>query len=233
LLFDRHSSVDIALIGPDMTLLDATMRQLAMGANRALLGNELIQFAKAVPLGAGSWRLSGLWRGRGGTEAAVNSHVPGDQFVLLDGSGTAVDPATLGSSPLARVVAIGLADPAPVAVSVTLRGIGLRPPSPVHPRWSGLIGSVRQLTWTRRARGGWLWLDGVETPLAEQAEAYEITYGLAETVHTRWETAQPSLDLDIAALAALLAAVPQGRFAVRQRGDRALSEALTIAPPQV
>ncbi|HCF24637.1 MULTISPECIES: phage tail protein [unclassified Novosphingobium] len=232
LLFDRHSSVDIAMIGADMTLIDATMRQLAMGANRALLGSELIQFARADPLGAGSWRLSGLWRGRGGTEAAVTSHHSGEDFVLLDGSGTLVDPTTLGTSPLAQVVATGLADPAPVVVPVTLRGIGLRPPSPVHPRWSAFAGGVRQLSWTRRARGGWLWLDGVETPLAEQAETYEITYGLADTVHARWETAQPGLELDSNALSALLAAVPQGRFAVRQRGDRALSEALIVAPPQ-
>ncbi|MFM5947926.1 MAG: phage tail protein [Novosphingobium sp.] len=231
LLFDRHSSVDVALIGADMTLPGATMRQLAMGANRALLGCELIQFASAVPIGANTWRLSGLWRGRGGTEAAVAGHLVGEPFAVLDGSGTVVDPTMLGASPLAKVVAIGLADPAPVTTPILLKGIGWRPPSPVHPRWATLQGGIRRLSWTRRARGGWLWLDGVETPLAEQAEAYEITYGLAVDVSARWETFEPRLDLDSAALAALLAAVPQGRFAVRQRGDRALSEALNVAPP--
>ena len=60
LLFDRSSTVTIALAGDDLLLADATMRQLAMGANRALLGNEIVQFLTAVPLGAGQWRLEGL-----------------------------------------------------------------------------------------------------------------------------------------------------------------------------
>ncbi len=232
LLFDRHGTVDVALVGTDIALQDATMRQLAAGANRALLGDELIQFATAEPLGSGTWRLSGLWRGRGGTEQAVGTHQVGEAFVLLDGSGTVLDPALIGTSSTSQVVAIGLADPAPVRAEIMLRGIGHRPPSPVHPRWISLPQVGWRLAWTRRARGGWLWLDGVEVPLAEQVEAYEITYGSAGAVLARWDSQQPNLDLDNAALAALLAAAPAGRFAVRQRGDRALSDALTIAPPQ-
>ena len=73
-LFDRSHTVTIAMLSNDMALTDATVRQLAMGANRALLGTELVQFIRAVPLGNRQWRLEGLLRGRGGTEQAIAGH---------------------------------------------------------------------------------------------------------------------------------------------------------------
>ena len=85
LLFDRSATVTVELIASDMALSDATARKLGEGANRALLGGELLQFARAVPLGNRQWRLEALLRGRGGTESAVAGHSTGERFVLLDG----------------------------------------------------------------------------------------------------------------------------------------------------
>lgn len=232
LLFDRHSRAVVDLAGADLALTNATIRQLAMGANRALLGNEIIQFANAEPLGSGQWRLSGLLRGRGGTESAVAGHQIGEPFVLLDGSGVTLDPALVGTVPQTQIVAIGLGDSTPVSAPIALSGIGFRPPSPVHPQWQVQAGGSHGLRWTRRARGAWLWLDGVDVPLNEQSEAYEVTFGLAGNPYRRWDLPEPALVLTAGDLAALLAAVPQGRFAIRQRGDRALSDELVIAPPQ-
>ena len=70
-LFDRTRTVTIELLGEDMVLAEANQRQLAQSANRALLGSEIIQFSRTIPLGARRWRLEGLWRGRGGTESAI------------------------------------------------------------------------------------------------------------------------------------------------------------------
>ena len=50
-------------------------------ANLALVGDELIQFARAAPLGGGRWALSELWRGHRGTRAAAGT--VGDRFALL------------------------------------------------------------------------------------------------------------------------------------------------------
>jgi len=230
LRFDRAGSVTVRLAASDLPLHDATMRQLAMGANRALLGSEIIQFAQAAPLGAGRWTLSGLLRGRGGTEAAVAGHVPGEAFVLLDG-GLALDPAAIGTAPQAALAAIGLADPAPVTAGIALRGIGGRPLSPVH-GWSvAAADGAWQLGWTRRARGGWLWQDGGDAPLGEQAEAYEIEYGASGAMIARWTTASPGLNLTGSEAVGLLAAAPAGIFTIRQRGDRGLSQSLTIPHP--
>jgi hypothetical protein len=228
LLFDRHRMVTVQLVGTDLALSDATMRQLAMGANRALLGSEIIQFASADPLGGGLWALSGLWRGRGGTESAISTHAVGDRFVLLDGTAVTLDPEAVGGTPEALIAAIGLGDSAPVTSTIALRGIGHRPPSPVHGCAVFLASGGLRLSWTRRARGGWLWQDGVDTPLNEQSEAYDVTFGLPSAPLARWVVSTQFLVLSQIELAPLLAALPQGPFTIRQIGDRAWSEPLTV-----
>lgn len=231
LLFDRHSTVEINLGAPDLLLQDTTLRQLAMGANRAVLGSEIVQFARAEPLGDGRWRLSGLLRGRAGTESAVGGHLAGEPFALLDGTGIPLSNDAIGTVPDTTIVAIGLADATPVQAPIALRGIGSRPLAPVHPGWSRNAVGDHVLAWVRRGRGGWLWLDGVDTPLGEQTEAYEITFGPPASPVARWESAVPHLVLSPGQLASLRAQSATGVFAIRQRGDRALSEPLICHPP--
>jgi hypothetical protein len=228
LLFDRHGSVSVRLAGDDLALQDATMRQLAMGANRALLGEEIIQFALAEPLGGGQWRLSGLWRGRGGTEDAVATHASGEAFVLLDGGGTVLDAEAVGEVPATTIAAIGLADSAPVSAPIALRGIGKRPLAPVHGRCTVLSNGDRRLTWTRRARGAWVWADNADAPLNEQAEVYEIGFGPVASPLARWESTAPDLLVSAAQWAGLAPLAPSGPFTVRQRGDGAASQPLVI-----
>ena len=231
LLIDRHGQVDVALVDPAMVLGDASLQALAEGANRALLGSEIIQFASAAPLGGGHWRLSGLWRGRGGTEAAIAGHGLGEAFVLLDGNMTPLDPALVGSAPDVAIAALGLADPAPVAAPIINRGITQRPLAPVHGRGEVTADGTRRLSWCRRARGAWDWRDGVDAPLGETAEAYDVTFGSEATTVARWELADPQLTITAAAMTSLLAASPSGAFRIRQRGDLALSSPLVLSVP--
>ena len=231
LLFDRQRSVTVMLIADDLQLLDATMRQLSMGANRALLGEEIIQFAQAEPLGSGRWKLTGLWRGRGGTESAIGQHSAGERFVLLDGSGTALDAQAIGETPEAVIAAIGAGDSAPVIAPIALRGIGNRPLAPVHGALTLPADGTLALRWTRRARGTWTWLDLVEAPLGEQFEAYSVTFGSTNQILASWELAQPALILTSAERSTLSAALPLGSFMIRQRGDRGISLPLTISLP--
>lgn len=228
LLFDRHSSVVIELAAADLTLAEATQHQLAMGANRALLGAELLQFAFARPLGNALWELSGLWRGRGGTEVAITGHAAGERFILLDGSGTALEPELVGDAPAGLIAAIGLADPAPVMAGIALRGIGFAPPAPVHGRLTIATDGSAVLSWVRRARGAWRWDNGADTPLNEQRELYSVTFGQDGSVIASWETALPILALPAAEYSALLTAAPSSSFAIRQRGDRGTSAALIV-----
>lgn len=228
LLFDRSSRVVVTLIDPAMQLSDATGRQLAQGANRALLGEEIVQFAKAVPLGGGRWRLEQLLRGRGGTENATVGHMAGERFVFLDARPVALDPALVGSAQGTLIVAAGRSDDEPLASAIALQGIALRPLSPVHPRIAQTPDGALDMAWTRRARGAWLWADGVDVPLHEEAELYQVTFGPVSAPVALWTIAEPQLSLSSATLAGLAAALPGGALHVRQQGSYALSKPLHL-----
>ncbi|MFD2403819.1 hypothetical protein ACFSQV_17955 [Novosphingobium soli] len=215
-----------------MQLATVELAQMLAGANRALVGEEIVQFAKAEPLGGGHWRLSGLLRGRGGTEHAVAGHGSDEGFVLLGPGLVPLDPAVLGTDPARRVVALGRGDPAPVKAPVLLRGLGLRPLSPVRPRRTVAADGSWTLAWTRRARGGWSWRGGVDMPLVEEAESYLVTLGPLEapfeTFLATWTTATPLLRLEASTLADLAARNPGAPIAVRQRGTASLSLPLLL-----
>jgi hypothetical protein len=231
LLFDRQSTVTVELLATDMALSDATTRRLAGGVNRALIGNEIVQFGSAQPLGNRQWRLGNLLRGRGGTESAVAGHAPGERFVLLDGAPLVSVPAPPDIGAEARVVALGRGDAVAVEMPVALAGIGRRPLSPVHPRAESLGDGSFKLGWTRRARGALAWLGGVDAPLHEEQEAYVVTFGPLGAPQAQWEVSEPWLTIAPALLANLVAAAPGEAFRVRQRGTYALSEPLVLAIP--
>lgn len=159
-----------------MTLGDADDAALDAGANLALIGDELIQFGRAEPLGGVRWRLSILWRGRRGTEAAMGMQAIGDRFVLISADRvtvTTLPVSAIGST--IRILASGVGDVAGPAMSdAGVTGISVLPPSPVHlagePQPNGDI----VLSWTRRSRAGWGWIDGIDAPLAEEREAYRV-----------------------------------------------------------
>lgn len=228
LLFDRSSSVVVELVSEDMTLPTATVRQIAQGANKALIGGEIVQFANAIPLDQRRWRLSGLLRGRGGTESAVAGHEADEAFVLLDSALRRLDPAILGNSPATAIVALGRGDAEPVASTIGLQGITLRPLSPVHPRALNSSDGSLVLSWTRRARAAWQWVDGLDVPLGEQSERYLVTYGPIEAPIAGWTVDEPRLSLSVQDLADLVAALPGGDLFVRQQGSHALSKPLLL-----
>ncbi len=230
LLLDRQSTLDVVLAGPDQTLEDASLIQLLQGANRARIGSEIVQFASAKPLGGGVWRLSGWLRGRGGTEWAIGSHTANEPFVLIEDTLVQLDAAQIGDPATTRIVAVGLGDTAAVSVSISDPGATLRPLSPVHGKAVRQADGTMALDWVRRARGAWRWLDGVDAPLNEEAERWEITVGDPDAPVLRWQTTGPSLAVATGQIADLPAGAPR-YFAVRQIGRNAASPALRIDFP--
>ena len=114
---------------------------------------------------------------------------------------------------------------------IHLRGITTRPLSPVHGSLTISARGEACLGWTRRARGAWNWPDSVDTPLAEQRESYDVIFGLAAAPLARWEPNEAQLIIGSAEYASLIAATPGASFAIRQRGDRGISEPLIISVP--
>ena len=184
LLVDEAGTLDVALLNEAMRLQSASPDALLAGANAALVGDELIQFRTAMPLGNNRYRLSGLLRGRRGTECAVSVHGAGEPFILIERETLAfveVPPGTM----LVRVMAIGLGDTEPADKRLENPGRALLPLPPAHATATALANGDTEIGWIRRSRNGWLWLDGADAPLVEEAERYRLTLtpntGLART----------------------------------------------------
>ncbi|MBY0406480.1 MAG: glycoside hydrolase TIM-barrel-like domain-containing protein, partial [Rickettsiales bacterium] len=83
-VFDRVNTLTVVVLG-DGELQGVTEVAALNGANAALVGDEVIQFTGAALVEPGKYVISGLLRGRLGTEWATGGHVAGERFVLLDG----------------------------------------------------------------------------------------------------------------------------------------------------
>ncbi len=174
-VFDVVNSLTVVLMG-DATLSSVSELAVLNGANAAMVGNELIQFTAATLIAPGKYTLTGLLRGRQGTEWAMASHAIGERFVLLNGLVAAhIMPAALiGLSRSYKAVSIGGTIGATAAQDVAYTGIAWKPYAPV-----GLAGARDgsgniTLTWVRRTRVSGEWQDGVDVPLNETSEAYEV-----------------------------------------------------------
>jgi hypothetical protein len=227
-LVDRRNAVEVVLANAAMELHDADAAALDSGANLALVGRELVQFGRAQRIGPVRWRLTELWRGRRGTEWASAATRADDPFVLLDPAAlTTVDLPGGSIGGVVRVMAAGSGDGAePPVTQAALTGASVLPPAPVHLRVRR-EGTVATIAWVRRSRAGWRWIDGVDAPLAEEAEAYRAAVrgdGLGAVIA---DVTAPGATIDFAALSALAT-----RVEARQRGTFGWSHPAECALPE-
>ena len=68
------------------TLSSVTELEVLNGSNWALCGEEIIGFKNATLVSGTTYNLSGLLRGRRGTDVYVSTHVNTEVFILLDGA---------------------------------------------------------------------------------------------------------------------------------------------------
>jgi hypothetical protein len=228
-LFDRQAAIEIDLVSPDFALDSTDMAGLSAGENMALVGAEVLQFLSAERLGGARWRLTGLLRGRGGTEPmAAQGAAAGAAFALLDDAPVALDPAKLSESESTVIGAIGLADPEPVYTTLINPGLTRRPLTPVHGRAIEKPDGSLALEWCRRSRGSWAWLDGVEVPLSEQTETYLVGLGDSEAPDLRWETGAPLIEIAASIWSSIKSAHAGKPLWVRQVGTAAASIPLLL-----
>ncbi|UIS25218.1 tail protein [Erythrobacter phage vB_EliS-L02] len=82
---DNKTQLVVRFLDPTIALESITQEDmLNTQQNAALVGDEIIQFRDATQQADGSWLLTGLLRARRGTNYAVNNHVQGDPFILLE-----------------------------------------------------------------------------------------------------------------------------------------------------
>jgi hypothetical protein len=226
-VLDLRSSLEVELLSESMWLESRTDAALAGGANLAAVGNELIQFGSAVPLGDRRFRLSRLLRGRRGTEWAASGHAAGESFALLDAATMTILEAPLAAvGAEARMLASGVGDTGADPAAVTVTGEAMRPPAPVHLRVLRQPNGDVAVGWVRRSRSGWVWLDGSDAPLGEAREAYRLTLAAAGSTRTV-EVAEPGFLYTAAQQASDGAAAPMV-IEVVQLGDAGASRPATF-----
>lgn len=175
-----------------------------------------------MPIGSGRFRLSRLLRGRRGTEWASGMHSVGERFALIEQAAMRSVPLpdwAVGSEVAAKVSG----NPATAAAIVT--GQSLRPPAPAHIAAMFEGSGDLALSWVRRSRRGWAWIDGVDAPLAEGREEYRVTL-ISSPGAFEWAAVVPQLTIPAADVA--LAGSGTAVVEIRQIGDWGASHAARI-----
>ena len=171
--WDNASTIDVLLtFGQLQSVTDIAVLN---GANVCVVGSEIIQFQYATLLDTNKYRLSGLLRGRLGTEWAVSGHAAGERFILLTNAVARelMASSAWGISKKFKPVTIGSTLGATTAQDYAYAAKALRPYSPVHIVGSRSSGDLT-INWKRRTRIGGDWRDAVDIPLSEESERYEV-----------------------------------------------------------
>lgn len=172
--FDEAGTVTVNIIGA-AELSGTSEIAVLNGANLAKVGDEIIQFKTATLVSTGKYILSGLLRGRLGTEWATSSHIEGEEFVLLDNNlaKESLPNELIGLSRLYKPVSVGKSLSDTNSADFKYNANSLKPFSPVHVEGSRDGSGNLTITWVRRARVNGGWKDNVDVPLGEAEEVYE------------------------------------------------------------
>lgn len=173
-VWDRRNQIEIEVISDAMWLESRPEPSVLSGANLALLGSEIIQFQTATPIGGRRFALSGLLRGRRGTEASVGSHAIGDRFLLLNTNDMLplqMPLEHLGTSAIVR--AMGPGDLDWVVVDVRIGDLAIQPLAPVHLSIRRQ-GDEFRLNWIASSRAGFGWPDLGDVPTGENRAEWRV-----------------------------------------------------------
>lgn len=145
---------------------------------------ELLQFQTATVQMDGTWLLTGLTRGRFGTERVIGTSMASDYFVLLDGAVEQV-PYDLQFRDVEiqlKAVTEGTEVADATAQAFTWTAQQLLPLSPANASVQRASDGAITLTWQRRSRYGTELPDGNDIALGEASESYEVDVMSGATV---------------------------------------------------
>lgn len=168
-VFDETNTLTVTLYSGELE--SATRDDLIEGTVNALLvGDEIIQFYNCTLVSGATYTVSGLLRGRRGTEQFQRSHAAGERVVLLGLAGmlrATMGVSELNTDRLFDTRSFGRGNLVPYTVNNT--GVGLKPFAVVDIRRDG-----DAFEWNRRSRLQHRFLaPDIDPPLGEQVEAYD------------------------------------------------------------
>lgn len=158
-IWDEAASVVIRLDQPDESFEGREAEAILAGANLIRIGAELLQFRDCKPVGDGVVRLSGLLRGRYGTEYAIATQPPGtrvqgilpEQALFLPLGNDAIGRAV-------RILAAGAGDPPGGTEALHIyAGGGAAPLAPAHVQIRRTLSGDIRLSWIPRDRQWFEW----------------------------------------------------------------------------
>ena len=159
----------------DLEMLGGANRALVIDADGAV---EVIAWANATHVAGRRYLLDTFLRGLRGTENFTGGHAIGSIFLVVDEAvlREIVPLAELGQIRHYKAVGQGGTLGEAARKQITPTGRDLMPYRPVHLASNGASwGSSITLSWVRQTRLGGEWVDSFAgTPLAEDAEAYEL-----------------------------------------------------------
>lgn len=175
--FDELNSVTVRLF-PGGTLSSTTRVNVMAGANTAVIGApgrwEVIRFRDATLVAERTYTLTGLLRGRRGTEHAMASHAIGDTFVLADEDTWARLSSDIGLERQWKGVTFGARSSSAPAQDFTNAAVGLKPYASVHLGGGRDADGNLTIKWVPRTRVRGQWRDNVDVPIGEDTEEYSI-----------------------------------------------------------
>lgn len=195
-MFDETHTVDVELFAG--TLSNATRDAvLDSSANACLLGDEILQFRTATSLGSNQWRLSGLLRGRRGTEWAAAAHEDGENFVLLQTTGLVrldMDLVDINKARQYKAATVGQTGSDAIQQGFTNTAAGLKPLAPAMFDVAQ-DGTQLAMRWVRRSRLHENWLAG-SVPLGESSQSFELDVLPTTGGVIAYSTEETSLTID-------------------------------------
>ncbi len=181
--FDSASEVTILITSGSLTtqteaalVADPLLNLAAIGTETG--GWELVQFATVTANGSGSYTLTGMRRGRFGTEHLTATHAIGEAFLLFDFTTPTTQRLSLalydrGEERYYKGVTVGTSQTAVEARAFTCQAKGLMPWT-VSNVVGVLSGGVWTINFSRRSRIGGELSDYSDAPLNEATEEYEL-----------------------------------------------------------
>jgi Putative phage tail protein len=231
-LVDYQTVLEVQLLHDGMQLLPGTGDILRGDNPVCWVEGELVRYASAFYLGGAKYRLTGLQRGCFGSEDAVTEHIAGNRFLLLDSATLrGIDDIPLNIGKSVEFEAFGLGDIAPVSATVMVGGRAVRPLPPVHLAAAFNLNGSIGIRWTRRSRIDFGWNDGVDQPLVEDSESYEVEMIAGGTSRASWIVGGPAMSVPAQELAQYqLASGTMIRFEISQIGRYARSSVASTIP---
>ena len=181
-VFDEDSSVSIYI--PGYTLSSYTAAVIMAGtATGYLLKNELFYAKTATLTAADTYLLSGLLRGRRGTESYTDEHAIGDKFAVIDSNTRSIPQEwdDVDVQLLYKPVSVGssLDKTASFAFTNTARRKKPLAPCLLKAGQYNAAGDIL-IEWTRRTRYDAVWRDGADAALGETIEEYVLNIYAAD-----------------------------------------------------